>query len=103
MDLSSGIATKFIGYLKLTKLIKIRPIKIDGHKITNLRMRMITTNESRLRHLQDVARSIDDHQDKGWRGFLYSLESAYCLQNPESILQPIFRTPALHDQPVGIG
>lgn len=91
----SGVAKKMLGYLKFWKLIKEQPKQINGYTIKDFRVITVTTNERRLRHLQETARRIDDKPGQGWRGFLFCLEGDYTIERPESILGPIMHTPVV--------
>lgn len=98
-----GVGKKLLGYLKFLKLLKAQPKKIDDHIVKDFRVITVTTNPLRLKHLQETARKIDDRPGQGWRGLLFCLGTDWNLEDPRSILRPIFKTPILRDQPTNIG
>ncbi|MEM4408037.1 MAG: replication-relaxation family protein [Candidatus Caldarchaeum sp.] len=94
-------AKKLLGYFKLLKLMKSKPLQLDSQTITHFRVITITPTLRRLKHLQEQARLIDDEQ-RGYRAFLFALETDYDIQEQDRILAPIFRSPIESDQPISL-
>ena len=82
--------------------MKSKPLILDdGQAISALRPITISPTLKRLKHLQEQARLIDE-EHKGYRAFLFALETDYDIREPSRILEPIFRTPIESDPPVSL-
>lgn len=94
-------AKKLLGYYKLLKLMKSKPLNLEGREISDFRAITVSPTPKRLKHLQEQARLIDD-EGKGYRAFLFTLETDYDIREPSRILASIFYTPIEGDPPISL-
>ncbi len=70
--------------------------KAGGHKrkfgIPRFRVLTVTTSEKRKENLRKLARLADDGK-RGSPMFLFACDKSFSLDDPQTILQPIWRTP----------
>lgn len=68
----------------------------DGHTrkldIKSFRVLVIAISEQRKENLREITKQADDSQ-QGSNMFWFTSEKSYNLDNPETILKPIWQTP----------
>jgi hypothetical protein len=67
----------------------------DKYNIKNFRVLTITKSRERAKNLLELSFQVDK---RGWPGFLFTSEDNYDFKDPQSILKPIWKTPADNHQ-----